>query len=172
MTIPDFQSLVRPVLEKSAQGEIKTSEVVEALAKELDLSQEDSAQLLPSGRQTTFANRVHWAKSYLNMGGLIENTRRGHFRITSRGSDVLKTGPTRIDIQFLTRFPEFVTRREGRDPQAAPGAASRKAIFPFSRPTKLSGRLRRASKLHWVKSCWRGLLSQRRPSLKVLSCAY
>ena len=120
MTIPDFQSLMRRVLEKSANGEIKTSDVVEALANDLGLSNEERAQLLPSGRQTTFANRVHWAKSYLNMAGLVENTRRAHFHITSRGSEVLGTGPDRIDIQFLSQFPEFAARREGKESGVTP----------------------------------------------------
>jgi len=114
MTIPDFQTLMRPVLAKSATGEVRTADVVEALGSEFGLSQEERAQLLPSGRQTTFANRVHWARSYLNMAGLVEPTRRAHFRITQRGLQVLESGPERIDIKFLTRFPEFAARREGR----------------------------------------------------------
>jgi len=65
--------------------------------------------LLPSGRQTVFANRVHWAKTYLAKAGLVEATRRGHFRLTPRGAKVLKVAPERIDNHFLGQFEEFRT---------------------------------------------------------------
>lgn len=78
MTVPDFQSLMLPVLKAASQGEVKVSDVVEKLANDLGLSEEDRAELLPSGRQTTFGNRVHWAR-YLKQAGLVEATRRGHF---------------------------------------------------------------------------------------------
>ncbi len=61
--------------------------------------------MLPSGRQTTFANRVHWSKSYLGKAGLIAMSGRGRFTITDRGRDVLIAPPSRIDIKFLQRFP-------------------------------------------------------------------
>jgi hypothetical protein len=76
--IPDYQSLMLPVLRYcSDREEARVSEAVEALADQLNLSEENRAELLPSGRQTTFANRVHWAKTYLTQAGLLESTRRG-----------------------------------------------------------------------------------------------
>ena len=107
MTIPDFQSLMLPVLREGARSEVRIADVVERLANEFSLSQEERLQLLPSKRQTTFANRVHWAKSYLGKAGLIELTRRAHFQITERGQQVLEKPPDRIDIRYLQRFPEF-----------------------------------------------------------------
>lgn len=107
MTVPDFQSLMLPVLRLASNGEIRISDAVEQLADELDLSEGDRAELLPSGKQTTFANRVHWAKSYLKQACLVEATRRAYFRITPRGGDVLASGIQRIDIGYLERFPEF-----------------------------------------------------------------
>ena len=107
MNIPDFQTLMLPVLRSAAKDEVKISEVVEQLATDFKLSSEERAQLLPSGRQTTFANRVHWAKSYLGKAGLVELTKRAHFRITDRGREVLTAPPERIDIKFLDRFPGF-----------------------------------------------------------------
>lgn len=65
MAIPDFQTLMLPVLRASADGEVRIGDVVEKLAAEFALSDNERAHLLPSGRQTTFANRVHWSKSYL-----------------------------------------------------------------------------------------------------------
>lgn len=118
MAIPDFQTLMLPVLQQAAAGEVRIGDVVEHLADEFNLTSENRSHLLPSGRQTTFANRVHWAKSYLGKAGLVELTRRAHFRITDRGRNVLKELPERIDIRFLTRFPEFQTFRTAQDTQA------------------------------------------------------
>ena len=114
MPVPDYQSLMLPVLKKAAQGEVRVSDVVDQLASELALSPSEVAELLPSGRQTLFANRVHWAKTYLKQAGLVEYTRRAHFRATQRGRDVLAELPTRIDVNFLSKFPEFNEFRERR----------------------------------------------------------
>ncbi|MBV8524408.1 MAG: restriction endonuclease, partial [Acetobacteraceae bacterium] len=80
---------------------------VERLGDQLGLTAEDRAELLPSGKQTVFANRVHWAKTYLSKAGLIELTRRGYFRITDRGRQVMASHPQRIDNTFLNQFAEF-----------------------------------------------------------------
>jgi len=113
MSIPDFQSLMLPVLREAARGEVKISDVVQTLARELNLSDEERAALLPSGKQTTFANRVHWAKSYLGKAGLVDLTRRARFRITEQGRKVLQAPPERIDIGFLEQFPSFQNFRDG-----------------------------------------------------------
>jgi restriction system protein len=112
MTIPDFQTVMLPVLRAAADGEVRITDVVKRLADAFALSPEERAHLLPSGKQTTFANRVHWAKSYLGKAGLVELTRRAHFRITDRGREVLAAPPERIDIKFLNRFPDFQRYRE------------------------------------------------------------
>ncbi len=107
MTIPDYQSLMLPVLLAASNDEVRIGDIVESLARQLALTQEERAQLLPSGKQTLFANRVHWAKTYLNKAGLVEITRRGHFRITDRGREVLKSNPATIDNSILKQFDEF-----------------------------------------------------------------
>jgi restriction system protein len=96
-----------PVLTAFAQGEARIGSLVDALSTKLGLTPEDRAELLPSGKQTLFSNRVHWAKTYLNKAGLLESTRRAHFRITPRGLQVLESHPVRIDNRFLSQFPEF-----------------------------------------------------------------
>jgi restriction system protein len=73
--IPDFQSLMLPVLRAARSGEVRIGAVVQTLADDLALSEEARTALLPSGQQTTFGNRVHWAKAYLAKAGLVENTR-------------------------------------------------------------------------------------------------
>jgi restriction system protein len=107
MSVPDYQSLMLPVLTAFAQGEARIGSVVDALSTKLGLTPEDRAELLPSGKQTLFSNRVHWAKTYLSKAGLIESTRRAHFKITPRGLQVLESHPVRIDNRFLGQFPEF-----------------------------------------------------------------
>lgn len=112
MSIPDFQTLMLPVLRSAAEGEVRISDVVAKLADEVGLSAEERSHLLPSGTQTTFSNRVHWAKSYLGKAGLVELTKRAHFRITEDGRKVLAAPPERIDIKYLSRFPSFQKFRE------------------------------------------------------------
>jgi restriction system protein len=90
MTIPDYQTLLRPVLDFGAQGETSVRDCIAGLADKLGLSDDERGELLPSGKQAVFANRVHWAKTYLVQAGLLKITRRAHFRLTPRGSEVLK----------------------------------------------------------------------------------
>src|SRR3989442_4816913 len=112
MAIPDYQSLMLPVLIVSSKGEVRIGPVVDQLADQLGLSPEERSELLPSGQQTVFSNRVHWAKSYLSKAQLVEITRRGYFRITPRGQTVLQSSPKKIDNKFLMQFEEF---RQFRD---------------------------------------------------------
>jgi restriction system protein len=112
MAIPDYQSLMLPVLAASSTGEVSIRAVIEQLADQLGLSPEERSELLPSGKQTVFSNRVHWAKTYLAQAGLVENTRRGHFAITSRGEQTLASHPPRIDNAFLSQFDEFKEFKE------------------------------------------------------------
>ena len=106
--IPDYQTLMKPVLELGASGEIKISDTVALLADAFELTADERAEMLPSGRQTRFANRVHWARSYLKQAGLLRNTRRGHFEITEEGRHVLAENPARIDAKFLERYDRFL----------------------------------------------------------------
>ncbi len=106
-SVPDYQALMLPVLQASALGEQRIGDLVSRMAEDLDLSEDARTKLLASGRQTIFANRVHWAKTYLGKAGLIEATRRGHFCLTERGRQVLSANPERIDARFLSQFSEF-----------------------------------------------------------------
>jgi restriction system protein len=107
--MPDYEELMLPVLRIAGDGqEHRIGDVIEQLAKKFQLTDEERQQLLPSGKQTTFANRVHWARGYLVQAGLLEATRRAHFRITDRGRKVLTEGLSRIDGEYLSKFPEFI----------------------------------------------------------------
>jgi restriction system protein len=108
MSIPDFQTLMLPVLRLLGDGKDRTSaEIRGAIAAEFTLTPADLAQMLPSGRQATFNNRVAWAQAYLKQAGLVESPKRGVYRITARGKGIAAQAPSRIDIEFLTQFPEF-----------------------------------------------------------------
>lgn len=122
--IPDFQTLMLPILVSSQDGaDHVLATTREELAEDFHLSDAEKDQLLPSGRQTTFANRTAWATSYLRAGGLLESTGRGRFRITERGSAVLKQAPQKIDIPFLMQFAEFRAFRERSEKQVGSSAA-------------------------------------------------
>lgn len=117
MPIPDFQTLMLPVLQAAA-SEVRISDLVARLSDEFQLTDEEKSQLLPSGHQRTLANRTGWAKTYLTKAGLIKTTRRGYFEATDRGREILGRNPQpqRIDIAFLSQYPEFEEfRRAGRD---------------------------------------------------------
>jgi restriction system protein len=104
MTVPDFQSITLPLLRLSAPAEVRTKEAIDKLAYEFGLTTAEREELLPSGAQTRFANRVHWAIVYLQKAGLIERIARGLYRISERGKSVLEQPPPRIDRRFLAQF--------------------------------------------------------------------
>ncbi|MGD9614089.1 MAG: winged helix-turn-helix domain-containing protein [Alphaproteobacteria bacterium] len=112
MAIPDYQTLMLPVLKAAADGsEHRIRDVIESLADEFHLIENERRQLLPSGRQTTFDNRVHWARGYLVQAKLLEATQRGRFKITNRGQEVLSARPHRIDNALLQQYSEFIEFR-------------------------------------------------------------
>jgi restriction system protein len=111
--IPDYQTLMLPLLRFAADGNDHTTrEAVEALATEFELTPAERNELLASGQQAIFNNRVGWANSYLKKAGLLTSPRRGALRITARGKQVLGENPARIDIKLLERFPEFIEFRD------------------------------------------------------------
>ncbi|MGD0901789.1 MAG: restriction endonuclease [Terracidiphilus sp.] len=118
MPIPDFQTLMLPVLKLSAEKEWRISDAVERLADDYNLSPEERTSLIPSGRQTTFSNRVAWAKSYLVKAGLLKPTKRAHFCISEQGRGVLVSPPSRITIKYLSQFPEFQEFRKRSESEA------------------------------------------------------
>lgn len=109
MSVPDFQSFMLPLLKTVSDGkEYSLGEVVDTLANQFGLTDEDKRELLPSGRKTRLDDRVGWAQTYLRKAGLLERTGRGRFRMTERGLHVLEKTPDAINIRFLRQFPEFV----------------------------------------------------------------
>jgi len=108
MAIPDYQSCMLPLLEfLGDQHEHSLRETIDHLSTHFELTEDELKQLLPSGQQAVFDNRVAWARTYLKQAGLLEPTRRGSFRITPRGLEVLKQKPEKINVKFLEQFKEF-----------------------------------------------------------------
>ena len=105
MAIPDFQTVMLPLLQfASDQQEKSLREAVAAISDKFNLLDEERVKRIPSGGQTTIMNRVGWAATYLRKAELLELTRRGYFKITRLGLDVLKNSPTRIDLNFLSKY--------------------------------------------------------------------
>jgi len=108
MAVPDYQTLLLPLLRLAGNKQAQTLAQAEALlAEEFALSEDDRQARLPSGQQTALRNRVGWASFYLKNAGLLEKPKRGQFFITARGEQVLANNPGQIDLAFLSQFPEF-----------------------------------------------------------------
>ncbi len=108
MAIPDYQAIMLPLLKFTGdKDEHSLREATETLAQEFLLTESERKELLPSGQQEIFHNRVGWARTYLKKAGLLDSTRRGYFKITERGHHVLRQNPPKIDTQFLDQFKEF-----------------------------------------------------------------
>ena len=108
MAIPDYQTIMLPLLKLAGDEKEHTlREAIDRLASEFKLSDEERKELVPSGRQEIFDNRVGWARTYMKKAGLFELTGRGHFRITERGMELLRENPVKINVRMLYRYPEF-----------------------------------------------------------------
>ena len=115
MAIPDFQSIFLPLLKVCADGKEHTKqELMPLLAMQFGLTDSELEIKLASGKQGMFDNRVGWAKSYLKQAGLLENPKRGVFKITARGMQVLSENPQPLNVKYLKRFPEFVVFNTGK----------------------------------------------------------
>jgi len=107
--IPDYQSIMFPLLQLvSDKQEHKFRDIIEKLASKFNLMDDERRELLPSGQQPIFDNRVGWAKTYLKKAGFLDSPKRATVVITQRGLDVLKQNPQEINVRFLRQFPEFI----------------------------------------------------------------
>lgn len=108
MPVPGFEYFMLPMLELASDGlEHSLQEAREALAVKFKLTDDDRREMLPSGKQRTFDNRVAWAKVHLTKAALLLSTRRAYFKITERGRKVLQNPPEVIKVKFLTKYEEF-----------------------------------------------------------------
>ncbi|WP_427136764.1 restriction endonuclease [Pseudarthrobacter sp. S9] len=113
MSIPDFQTLMRPVLAYLQDGATRRSrDIKSAMADHFELSETERAELLPSGRQRTIDNRVAWALTYLSQAGLVSRPSRGNVTITDEGRAALDANPSRIGMKTLEAYPAYLKFRD------------------------------------------------------------
>ena len=125
MAIPDFQTCMLPFLQHLVDGrEHNLRDTEEHLAQHFGLTPTERAELLPSGQQGIFKNRLGWARTYLKKALLIEVPRRGSFLLTERGAQVLASKPVRVDMKFLEKFPEYIEFKE----MSRPDKGQRQAV--------------------------------------------
>lgn len=107
--MPTYQDLMLPLLRAVGDANShRVRDVVEELADQFRLSADERAELLPSGTQKAFVNRVNWGATYLRKAGLLESPARAHVRLTEEGTRVLAMAPAKVDRSFLMRYPAFV----------------------------------------------------------------
>ncbi len=161
MAIPDYQSIMLPLLKYLGDAKERSiREAIEELAKQFSLTPMERKEILPSGQQYTFDNRVGWARTYMKKAGLIETTRRGYFKITERGVQVLRENPAEINVRYLRKFPEFVEfqalKREKEEPEIEKELAAKELLTPEESIETAYQRLRQslaAELIQQVKNC-------------------
>ena len=108
MAIPGFQTIMLPLLKYIGdRQEHSLRQAIDILINQFNLTDEEQRELLPSGQQPVFNNRVGWARTHLKKAGLLKSAQRGFLYITERGLEVLKQSPPKINIKFLEQFEEF-----------------------------------------------------------------
>jgi restriction system protein len=122
MAIPDYQSLMLPLLKHAACGETHVPDVASKLADEFGLTEEERNQLLPTKRQQVLNNRIHWAKFYMVKAGLIDQPQRGCFVASERGRELLAQNPPTISVETLLEYPTFREFYRGSNAQEEPTA--------------------------------------------------
>jgi restriction system protein len=113
MPIPSYEEMMQPLLQiLKDKKEHKLSEITERISAEFNLTESEKKELLPSGSEPVVGNRVRWARLYLEKAGLLESTKKGFYKITNKGTKVLQKKPTKLDVQYLKRFPDFLVFKE------------------------------------------------------------
>ncbi len=143
MPVPDFQTLMRPTLVALDDGQVHTiPQIREHLATALGITDAEQAELLPSGKQSLFTNRVAWALTHLRQAGVVARPIRAQYLLTERGREVLSAHPDRVDMHALTQFPEYLAfRRKKRPGTLAPAASPSEVAMQEVSPSEAVGSL-------------------------------
>lgn len=145
MPVPSYEALLLPLLQSLADGDERAmGELRDVVAAALKLTPEARSELLPSGRQTVFANRLGWAKTYLEKAGLLETTRRGVYRVSAEGRALLASRPDSISNATLGRYPSFrsFVGRDGAPDEGASPTPATQSLTPREQLEAAYGRLR------------------------------
>lgn len=128
MTIPDFQTIMRPIMAMLADRETRSAkEIIASVSDQYDLTEEERSELIPSGTQRRIDNKVHWSLTHMVQAGLLERPKRAHVRITAEGRSALDANPERIDMAVLRTYPSSSSSA------IAPGGRSRTSRCPTGR---------------------------------------
>lgn len=133
MAIPNYQSLMLPILKLAAQGEFSVPMAAVEIAKSHSLSAAEAEEMLPSGKQRLLHNRIHWAKFYLTKAGLLESPKRGLFILTEMGKQLLNEPPAVLNTKYLLTLPafkEFYGKSEAAQPSGDGSAIEPPAATP------------------------------------------
>jgi len=108
MPIPKYDEMYRAFLDCLADGQLhRSKEVKDTVAGVFSVSEKERAEMLPSGKQQLFDNRIGWTRTYLKKAGLVQSPSRGIYVITPAGRQVLNENPPQIDNLYLQRFESF-----------------------------------------------------------------
>src|SRR5438094_2741900 len=125
MPIPDYQTVMLPLLKLAADGkEHHIRDAINALGNQFGLSEQERKELLPSGVDRVFNNRIGWARTYLKKAGLIDYPKQGYFKATERGLKLISQNVSRVDVAFLKQYPEFLEFYAAKKPATAPEGAA------------------------------------------------
>lgn len=148
MPIPDFQTVMLPLLELTADGQVhRLSDLQHAIVSRFKLTEQEASQLLPSGKQTTIANRIGWAATHFRKAGVFGSAGSGQVRITARGQQLLGEQLPRIDLKVLDRFPEHVEFHSPKK-SGSPQLAAVGVIVPPAAETPEEGIIRNFRELN------------------------
>ena len=138
MAVSDFQTMMLPFLNFAQdKKEHSLSEIATLLANYYNLSADDIEERVPSGQQTKLNNRISWICTHFKKAKLVEYTKRGHFKITSRGLDLLQQNLNKIDLKVLQQYPEFVEFRTVRQKENISDNALKTEIETSKTPEEL-----------------------------------
>lgn len=121
MSVPDYQTLMLPILKLFASGKTTIPECLADIKRQFNISDEEAEEQIPSGRMTLLANRAHWARTYLGKAGLLASSKRGYHEITELGEKFLATQPTELNNKILSNFDAFSEWRTN-DPEENEGS--------------------------------------------------
>jgi restriction system protein len=164
MAIPDYQTLMLPVLRLASEGEKRVGDVTDRIADEFSLSANEREELLPSGRQRVLHNRIHWAKFYMSKAGLIASPGRGRWIATEAGRLLLAGNPARIDLDMLMQYPSFREFYESSRTPAPPNSNSAETLDTV-RPIRPAGGQQAVTPEEQIDAAYRAIDSALRAEL-------
>ena len=132
MPVPDFQTLMLPVLKLFASGAESVSDCIPDLITQFAITEEEASELIPSGRITVLQSRAHWARTYLSKAGLLESPGRNRHRLTETGRNLLASNPARLDMRGLEAFAGFSEWRDQARTSDSPLSVSDKPVLAES----------------------------------------